>query len=143
MRVGLLEGRGFVVNPSEAEQAASSLDLVLAGTADALLMIEGYCDFLSEEQMIEVARHLVPAFPCTMHRAARLPWLRRPCRPAGSFLSCMGVLIMNLGNRCSDVPSTRKSMCIMQFRTCICASSRHPRCDHLSTMGTALGCLHL
>ena len=60
VRVGLLEGRGFVVNPSEEEQAGSSLDLVLAGTADALLMIEGYCDFLSEEQMIEVA-----AQPCS------------------------------------------------------------------------------
>lgn len=54
VRVGLLEGRGFVLNPSEQELQESSLDLMLAGTADALLMIEGYCDFLSEEQMLEV-----------------------------------------------------------------------------------------
>lgn len=34
--------------------AASKLDLVMAGTKDAVLMIEGFCDFLSEEQMLEV-----------------------------------------------------------------------------------------
>lgn len=55
VRVGLLEGRGLVVNPTEQELQESSLDLMLAGTADALLMIEGYCDFLSEEQMVEVS----------------------------------------------------------------------------------------
>ncbi|CAL8470982.1 g10524 [Coccomyxa elongata] len=56
VRVGLLEGRGLVVNPTEQELQESSLDLMLAGTADALLMIEGYCDFLSEEQMVEAVR---------------------------------------------------------------------------------------
>ena len=50
----MLEGRGFVANPTEQEMEESSLDLMLAGTADAVLMIEGYCDFLSEEQMLEV-----------------------------------------------------------------------------------------
>ena len=53
-RVGLLPGRGFVVNPTVEEQAESSLDLVMAGTSEAVLMIEGFCDFLSEEQMVEV-----------------------------------------------------------------------------------------
>ena len=54
VRVGHIEGRGFVVAPTEQEMEESSLDLMLAGTADAVLMIEGYCDFLSEEQMLEV-----------------------------------------------------------------------------------------
>ena len=31
----------------------SKLDLVIAGTEDAILMIEGYCDFLTEEQVLE------------------------------------------------------------------------------------------
>jgi polyribonucleotide nucleotidyltransferase len=61
VRVGLLPDRGFVVNPTEQEMEVSSLDLMLAGTADALLMIEGYCDFLSEEQMTEV--HTCAAAP--------------------------------------------------------------------------------
>ena len=56
MRVGMLEGRGFVISPTEQEMEESSLDLLLAGTADAVLMIEGYCDFLTEEQMLEVCK---------------------------------------------------------------------------------------
>ena len=55
-RVGLLPGRGFVVNPTVAEMAGSSLDLVMAGTSEAVLMIEGFCEFLTEEQMLEVGR---------------------------------------------------------------------------------------
>jgi polyribonucleotide nucleotidyltransferase len=58
VRVGHIEGRGFVVAPTEQEMEQSSLDLMLAGTADAVLMIEGYCDFLSEEQMLEVGTAL-------------------------------------------------------------------------------------
>lgn len=52
VRVGLLNGT-FTVNPSAEEMKTSTLDLVLAGTEDAILMIEGYCDFLTEEQVIE------------------------------------------------------------------------------------------
>lgn len=43
----------WVVNPTAAQMAASRLDLVMAGTKDAVLMIEGFCDFLSEEEMLE------------------------------------------------------------------------------------------
>lgn len=31
---------------------SSVLDLVLAGTSDAILMIEGFCEFMTEEQML-------------------------------------------------------------------------------------------
>ncbi|MCB1106499.1 MAG: polyribonucleotide nucleotidyltransferase [Chlamydiia bacterium] len=52
VRVGMIEGR-FVINPTNEEMESSVLDLVLAGTEDAILMIEGYCDFLSEEQIMD------------------------------------------------------------------------------------------
>lgn len=52
VRVGKIKDR-FVVNPSVEEMKTSSLDLVLAGTEDAILMIEGFCDFLTEEEVIE------------------------------------------------------------------------------------------
>lgn len=52
VRVGLVKGQ-FVVNPTAEEQQTSKLDLLIAGTDDAVLMIEGYCDFLTEEQVIE------------------------------------------------------------------------------------------
>jgi polyribonucleotide nucleotidyltransferase len=51
VRVGMINGE-FVINPSREELGNSKLDLVLAGTEDAVLMIEGYCDFLTEEQVL-------------------------------------------------------------------------------------------
>jgi polyribonucleotide nucleotidyltransferase len=52
VRVGYINGK-FVINPRVDEQLNSKLDLIIAGTDDAVLMIEGYCDFLTEEQVIE------------------------------------------------------------------------------------------
>jgi len=52
VRVGYIDGQ-FIINPTIEEMESSILDLILAGTEDAILMIEGYCDFLSEEQVIE------------------------------------------------------------------------------------------
>lgn len=52
VRVGLIDNQ-FVVNPSKEQQDRSKLDLMLAGTEDAVLMIEGFCDFLTEEQVLE------------------------------------------------------------------------------------------
>ncbi|WP_080121757.1 polyribonucleotide nucleotidyltransferase [Chlamydia suis] len=52
VRVGLVGGK-WVINPTKDELDASKLDLVMAGTASAVLMIEGHCDFLTEEQVLE------------------------------------------------------------------------------------------
>lgn len=52
VRVGMIGGK-FVLNPSAEQQKESKLDLILAGTDDAILMIEGYCDFLTEEQILD------------------------------------------------------------------------------------------
>lgn len=52
VRVGLVDGQ-FLINPTVEEIKKSTLDLVLAGTEDSVLMIEGSCSFLTEEQIIE------------------------------------------------------------------------------------------
>jgi len=52
VRVGFVDAQ-FIVNPTVEQMARSKLDLVLAGTSEAILMIEGHCDFLSEEQVLE------------------------------------------------------------------------------------------
>lgn len=52
VQVGLI-GERFVVNPTVQEMEKSSLDLILAGTEDAILMIEGFADFLTEDQVLE------------------------------------------------------------------------------------------
>lgn len=52
VRVGQVDGK-FVINPGLNEMKLSKLDLVLAGSSEAILMIEGHCDFLTEEQILE------------------------------------------------------------------------------------------
>ncbi len=51
-RVGLIDGE-FVLNPTYDQMEKSDLDLVVAGTRDAVLMIESEANELSEEQMID------------------------------------------------------------------------------------------
>jgi len=51
-RVGLIDGE-FVLNPTYQELEGSKLDLIVAGTRDAVLMIESEAKELSEEQMID------------------------------------------------------------------------------------------
>jgi polyribonucleotide nucleotidyltransferase len=52
VRVGMIEDQ-FVVNPTIQQMKNSKLDLMIAGTEDAILMIEGFCDFLTEDQLLE------------------------------------------------------------------------------------------
>ncbi|KJG09907.1 polynucleotide phosphorylase/polyadenylase [Photobacterium kishitanii] len=51
-RVGYINDQ-FVLNPSNVELEESRLDLVVAGTKDAVLMVESEADRLSEEQMLQ------------------------------------------------------------------------------------------
>jgi len=51
-RVGFINGE-YVLNPTYAQMEESELDLIVAGTRDAVLMIESEAKELSEEQMID------------------------------------------------------------------------------------------
>lgn len=50
-RVGYMDGQ-YVLNTSTSEQETSQLDLVVAGTENAVLMVESEADILSEEVML-------------------------------------------------------------------------------------------
>ncbi len=50
-RVGFIDGQ-YVLNPTVDELKISKLDLVVAGAAGAVLMVESEADLLSEEQML-------------------------------------------------------------------------------------------
>tara|TARA_B100001057_G_scaffold290871_1_gene290888 strand:+ start:2884 stop:4956 length:2073 start_codon:yes stop_codon:yes gene_type:complete len=54
-RVGFINGK-YVLNPSKAELEDSSLDLVVAGTKDAVLMVESEANGLSEEEMLNAVK---------------------------------------------------------------------------------------
>ena len=51
-RVGFSEATGYVLNPSYSALKDSKLDMVVAGTRDAVLMVESEADELSEDQML-------------------------------------------------------------------------------------------
>lgn len=53
VRVGLTPEGEFLVNPTQDAIAASDLDLVVAGTAQAILMVEAGANMVSEAKMLE------------------------------------------------------------------------------------------
>ena len=54
-RVGFIEGK-YVLNPSKGELKNSKLDLVVAGTKDAVLMVESEANGLTEEEMLNAVK---------------------------------------------------------------------------------------
>jgi len=55
VRVGRVDGK-FIFNPTAGEMAQSEMDLRLAGTADAVLMVEAGADEVPESVMLEAIR---------------------------------------------------------------------------------------
>ena len=54
-RVGFIDGK-YVLNPSKKELENSKLDLVVAGTKDAVLMVESETSGLTEEEMLKAVK---------------------------------------------------------------------------------------
>ena len=54
-RVGFIDGK-YVLNPSKKELENSKLDLVVAGTKDAVLMVESEANGLTEEEMLNAVK---------------------------------------------------------------------------------------
>ncbi len=54
-RVGYIDGK-YVLNPSKTDLEKSKLDLVVAGTKDAVLMVESEANGLTEEEMLNAVK---------------------------------------------------------------------------------------
>jgi polyribonucleotide nucleotidyltransferase len=79
-RVGLIDGK-LLLNPMIDEMANSDLDLVVAGTVDAVMMVESEAKELPERQMLEAVMHghagfqpVVNAIIRLAEKAAKEPW---------------------------------------------------------------------
>ncbi|MEQ1577664.1 MAG: polyribonucleotide nucleotidyltransferase, partial [Hyphomicrobium sp.] len=79
-RVGVIGGE-FVLNPMVEEMKESALDLVVAGTHDAVMMVESEAKELSEKQMLEAVmfghKHMQPVIQAIIklaEKAAKEPW---------------------------------------------------------------------
>ncbi len=83
-RVGFINGE-YVLNPMVDEMAASALDLVIAGTEDAVMMVESEAKELSESQMLGAVifghQHMQPVIKAILklaESAAKEPWNFEP-----------------------------------------------------------------
>jgi polyribonucleotide nucleotidyltransferase len=79
-RVGVINGE-FVLNPMIDEMKDSALDLVVAGTSDAVMMVESEAKELPEAQMLEAVmfghKHMQPVIQAIIklaEKAAKEPW---------------------------------------------------------------------
>ena len=88
-RVGFVDG-AYALNPTTGELADSALDLVVAGTAAGVLMVESEARELSEEQMLGAVvfghREMQPVIGAIVELAeacAKAPWELPPAPDAG------------------------------------------------------------
>jgi polyribonucleotide nucleotidyltransferase len=79
-RVGVIGGE-YVLNPMVDEMTESTLDLVIAGTQDAVMMVESEAQELSEKTMLDAVmfghKHFQPVIDAIIklaEKAAKEPW---------------------------------------------------------------------
>jgi len=79
-RVGYVDGE-YVLNPTQEQIKAGSLDLVVAGTPNAVMMVESEAKELSEDQMLgavmfahKASQQVCKAIISLAEKAARDPW---------------------------------------------------------------------
>jgi polyribonucleotide nucleotidyltransferase len=84
VRVGFIDGQ-IVINPTESDLAGSTLDMVVAGTSDAIMMVEGESDQVSEETIVagierahEEIRRIVNLQLDLQRQAGKEKWLFEP-----------------------------------------------------------------
>ena len=65
-RVGFLDDEGYVLNPSYAQQENSELDMVVAGTKDAILMVESEAKELTEDEMLGAVLFAQQEYQCVI-----------------------------------------------------------------------------
>lgn len=81
VRMGKI-GDQLIINPTFAELKESSLNLIVAGTKDALVMVEGGADLASEEEILEALftahQHLQPILALQEQMAQEVGKPKRP-----------------------------------------------------------------
>ncbi len=83
-RVGFIDGE-YVLNPTMSQMVDTRLDLVVAGTGDAVMMVESEADELSEDEMLgavmfghKAYQDVIDAIISLAEKAAKEPWQEPP-----------------------------------------------------------------
>ena len=97
-RVGYVDGQ-YVLNPTQSELRQSQLDLVVAGTDQAVLMVESEAHVLSEEVMLgavvyghEQMQAAIDAINELADEAGKEPWDWTPPEPPTELIERMNAL---------------------------------------------------
>lgn len=95
-RVAFHESTGYLLNPTYEQQAASSLDMVVAGTSDAVLMVESEAKELTEDQMLGAVLFAHDEFQVVINavkelaaEAAKPTWTWAPAPEATELLGAI------------------------------------------------------
>ncbi len=106
VRIGLIDGQ-LIVNPLESQMPASKLDLVVAGSADAIVMVEGNAEALGEDLMVEALelahRELQPLLQLQHDLRALVGREKRPFTPPARDEVTEGEVYAWLGDRLEGV----------------------------------------
>ncbi len=102
IRIGLIEGQ-LVVNPTESQMGESQLDLVVAGTADAIVMVEGQAEALGEALMVEALelahREMQPILALQHELRGLIGCEKRPFTPPAPDAEVAAAAVAFLGDR--------------------------------------------
>jgi len=71
-RVGFTEEEGYILNPSYATLAKSELDMIVAGTKDAILMVESEAQQLTEDEMLGAVLFAQQEYQCIIDAVNQL-----------------------------------------------------------------------
>ncbi|MBA3642997.1 MAG: polyribonucleotide nucleotidyltransferase [Chloroflexia bacterium] len=106
VRVGYIDG-AIVINPTSSQLVDSALDMVVAGTSDAIMMVEGEADQVSEEILLEgisaaheEIRRLTEIQERLAAQVGKPKWTFEPPRPDPQMIERIRAF---LGNQLSDV----------------------------------------
>jgi polyribonucleotide nucleotidyltransferase len=97
-RVGMIGGK-LILNPMIDEMAKSDLDLVIAGTGDAVMMVESEAKELTEKQMLDAVvfgqkgfAPVIDAIIKLAEKAAKEPWNYQPTDHSADVATMKGLI---------------------------------------------------
>jgi polyribonucleotide nucleotidyltransferase len=109
VRIGLIEGR-YIVNPTYDEVRDSRLNLIVAGTEEAIVMVEAGAEEVSEEIMLEalMLAHKEINRLCRWQKQLykALDIQKRPVEPIPLNQETLGEISRNYGDRLRDALDT-------------------------------------
>ena len=127
-KVGYVDGE-YVINPSKTQLAESELDLVVAGTKDAVLMVESEAKELSEKVMLDAvleghkaAKNVIKLINDFAKEAAKDPWDWSAPEPNKTLIAEIAKLAEKDLNKAFEIKSkSERSQKMSEIKDKVCA----------------------